>query len=857
MNFSFKSVSFLFVTVFFSAFLSVQPVFAQETWVWQNPLPQGNVLHDVFVIDQSTAVAVGENGTFLKTTDAGQNWMYQIIEADVPGESPPRKRISSELRSVHFIDTNTGWIAGFGKTLLKTTDGGQTWSMQELPGQDNPSAWDDYGYDLFAIQFIDRNTGYAVGSKSYWENSTLKRSGGIIKTTDGGDTWIDQPSGTERFLYDIHFTDAEHGWAVGGYLKEAVLLQTADGGSNWIPHALDGEVADRLTDVDFTDSDHGWIIGGVNLALQTQDGGVTWNPLDLSSTPSALFVTSIDFVNADTGWLIGSELLKTTDGGQSWNPQPCQYRPGVVQFLNTDVGWAVGNAGLLYHSSDGGATWTNRASAVTYQSLNCVHFVNSSTGWAVGDGATILKTSNSGQDWVQQTIENAEIEMDGSFFSVFFFDENNGWAAGTGYQDHVLHGQVYHTTDGGNHWQKQWSVRDEQRIAVCFADQNTGWVVGRGHSTGGSRIFRTTDGGEVWEEQTNPVSETSYFTRICCTDVNTAWIGTDNGVVLNTTDGGVTWQKQETGMSDYIYSIFFIDAMTGWIAGTEFLLKSIDGGETWFEQNLPGWGSPLLSCVHFADANNGWAVGSLGSAFKTGDGGMNWVDFGAETTNDFNSVFVSGTGFALAVGDNGMIQKRYTSSVNAAPQIVNISDFAFDSEDEYGLDLNQCVNDANHQPTEMTWQVTSSEPGLNIQFAGHLVGFTAHGWTGEADVTFTVTDPQGASDQLTVRVTVTVAGSVSVNRPGRLVPETYSLEQNYPNPFNPRTTIRFGLPESGEVKICIINLRGRVEKMLYRGWKQAGYHTLVWNAEDSPTGTYFIDLQAGQYTALRKCILMK
>ena len=104
---------------------------------------------------------------------------------------------------------------------------------------------------------------------------------------------------------------------------------------------------------------------------------------------------------------------------------------------------------------------------------------------------------------------------------------------------------------------------------------------------------------------------------------------------------------------------------------------------------------------------------------------------------------------------------------------------------------------------------------------------------------------------------MTVAGSVSVNRPGRLVPETYSLEQNYPNPFNPRTTIRFGLPESGEVKICIINLRGRVEKMLYRGWKQAGYHTLVWNAEDSPTGTYFIDLQAGQYTALRKCILMK
>jgi photosystem II stability/assembly factor-like uncharacterized protein len=50
-------------------------IFAQESWSWQNPLPQGNILTGSFAIDSSTFIAVGGTGTIIKTTNSGSNWI--------------------------------------------------------------------------------------------------------------------------------------------------------------------------------------------------------------------------------------------------------------------------------------------------------------------------------------------------------------------------------------------------------------------------------------------------------------------------------------------------------------------------------------------------------------------------------------------------------------------------------------------------------------------------------------------------------------------------------------------------------------------------------------------------------------
>ena len=91
---------------------------AQEGWFWQHPLPQGNDLRDVFVLDENTIFAVGDCGTIIKTTNCGENW--DIITYG----------IYDNLHSIHFTDENTGWIVGDEGLILKSSDSGDSWIIR-------------------------------------------------------------------------------------------------------------------------------------------------------------------------------------------------------------------------------------------------------------------------------------------------------------------------------------------------------------------------------------------------------------------------------------------------------------------------------------------------------------------------------------------------------------------------------------------------------------------------------------------------------------------------------------------------------------------------------------------------------
>jgi photosystem II stability/assembly factor-like uncharacterized protein len=102
--------------------------------------------------------------------------------------------LSHGLRSIHFIDTTIGFISGGSGVIYKTTDGGQSW-LQKPTGT---------GQQLNNIYFLSTNEGYAVGA------------GGImLHTTDVGENWALESTGTNKNRYKIFFTDPAHGWAVG------------------------------------------------------------------------------------------------------------------------------------------------------------------------------------------------------------------------------------------------------------------------------------------------------------------------------------------------------------------------------------------------------------------------------------------------------------------------------------------------------------------------------------------------------------------------------------------------------------------------------------------------------------------
>jgi hypothetical protein len=89
------------------------------------------------------------------------------------------------------------------------------------------------------------------------------------------------------------------------------------------------------------------------------------------------------------------------------------------------------------------------------------------------------------------------------------------------------------------------------------------------------------------------------------------------------------------------------------------------------------------------------------------------------------------------------------------------------------------------------------------------------------------------------------------------VPAEFELAQNYPNPFNPETSIDFGLPEDGQVRLAVYNMLGQEVEVLLDEEVPAGYYTVSWDATGLPSGVYFYRIQARDFAETRRMVLMK
>jgi photosystem II stability/assembly factor-like uncharacterized protein len=135
------------------------------------------------------------SGTVLKTSDGGTTWNFIAKLDDEP------------LNSVFFTDSLTGYAAG--EILAKTTDGGATWGGKYRGTGVHKS-----------IYFPTRNKGYVVND-----------DGSILKTYNGGHTWISDTSGTRNGFTSVFFTDSITGYVVG---DGGTILKTGHGGESII-----------------------------------------------------------------------------------------------------------------------------------------------------------------------------------------------------------------------------------------------------------------------------------------------------------------------------------------------------------------------------------------------------------------------------------------------------------------------------------------------------------------------------------------------------------------------------------------------------------------------------------------------
>jgi hypothetical protein len=106
-------------------------------------------------------------------------------------------------------------------------------------------------------------------------------------------------------------------------------------------------------------------------------------------------------------------------------------------------------------------------------------------------------------------------------------------------------------------------------------------------------------------------------------------------------------------------------------------------------------------------------------------------------------------------------------------------------------------------------------------------------------------------------VTIHACDLVGVPKEKEPVPVNYSLSQNYPNPFNPTTMISYALPRSGFVKLTVYDVIGREVKTLVNEYKTAGTYNVAFDGSSLASGLYIYKITAGDYTGVKKMILVK
>ena len=276
------------------------------------------------MVNSTTGFMCGSSGNLRKTTNAGLNW-----------DSVPGPFGTNSLKRIEFVNVNTGYVFQTTAALnggWKTTDGGLTWDSLRNMGSETR---------VPVSSFIDANTGY-VG------NNVAK----LMKTTDGGNNWTilsNTPMGTFG-LYGVKFFNADTGYVCGstGYK----LCRTTNGGVSF--DSVSHPFYTGLYSMRFFNFNTGWIFASSGYSAKTTNGGTSWFFQNTSGQYGyANYFTSPDsgFVTGDNAYIL--KTSKQTITGTEWTGTkiPSQYylKQNYPNPFNptTTIEFAIPKAGLV------------------------------------------------------------------------------------------------------------------------------------------------------------------------------------------------------------------------------------------------------------------------------------------------------------------------------------------------------------------------------------------------------------------------------------------------------------------------------------------------------------------------------
>lgn len=308
--------------------------------------------------------------TILFTVSLFQNFAFSQWVSVTSGSS-------NFLTNVQIISNNLTYACGFGGTVLKSTNIGQSWITLTSPDAANINK-------MFFPPTGNATTGWAACVS------------GLYKSTNGGQNWVQQVAST--VFADLLFPDLNTGI---GLTSASNLRRTTNGGTNFTQINFTSASTTHGVAISIGNSSTYFILGLENVndtsfVFKSTNAGLNWT--QAAKFPLDYF--AMTFVNANTGIICGQDgiMKRTTNGGTNWSTITTGTTNDLqgIKFISSTKVYCIGSAGTILKSTDAGATWVTQVSNTTAALRGLDVMSTDDNGIVCGATGTIRRTTNGG-----------------------------------------------------------------------------------------------------------------------------------------------------------------------------------------------------------------------------------------------------------------------------------------------------------------------------------------------------------------------------------------------------------------------------------------------------------------------------
>ena len=685
------------------------------------------------------------------------------------------------------------------------------------------------------------------------------------------------------YCADIYaFTISDSGYLYVG-TRGGGLYKSTNDGELWIPinEGIENVQGETIYSVSIDANYMMFIATRYNQVYESTDYGETWIRKSNGLPSTYIWTTKINSLGYLYA-LASSEVYRSTDQGENW----IQVNNGLENFIVTDLAVDSNNflfsstiGGGIFRSSNNGDTWSPVNIGLPLLDCNNINLVKNGVIFTVLDDNSnpLFRSSDYGDSWNQvgnglenQPVLRMDIDSIGNLFAATF------------------EGGVFKSIDLGENWFPLNNGISYTLARAIKVTQNLNIYIG----TNGEGVMISDDSGESWN-QTNTGILNSKVRDFAVTNMGILYAATSGGV-FRTSIYSNEWEAVLNGLDDREVRAIASNSFGKVFAGTwNEGLYILEENNNWTQcADLDG-----KSIRTIAINENDWVyAGTYGAGgvgiYRSTDDGVSWT----QINNDLHTLKIhTMKGGLIFAGGSGQVHSGLFKSTDygdnwefCAFELYGITGITSDSlqnifvitgspegvfmSTDYGGTWNSIGLDGsgNHSITmsKNGYLYVGTEWGVyRTNDYGNEWEYLADGMTNfYASALICIAESKVIVGTLGGGVCIGPDSITSVEIDINQLSKIYYLSQNYPNPFNPVTKIKYSIPQSpllggdgrgGLVTLKVYDILGREIATLVNEEKPAGEYEVEFYAVNLPSGIYFYQIKADQYSETKKMILLR